>query len=236
MNSALKKNLLTHGLIILGFLVITLLVHYPSFISNKQINQHDILQGQGGNNQLIMHRDGTGEEALWNPYMFSGMPAYLTGVQFSGDLLKHVYRVFGLGMSHPAAILFISLVSFYILLLSFKVRPLIAAAGAIAFGLNGFNIIGIMAGHNAKIAAVALMPLVLAGIHLTFLGKKWLGFGLTAMALGLQIKTGHPQITYYLAIIVLAYGINEIVRVIKAKDYKPFAVKASLMILAAILA
>ncbi|WP_420575640.1 YfhO family protein [Ekhidna sp.] len=236
MKADLKKNILTHGLVILGFLLVTILVHYPSFLGDKQIDQHDILQSQGGNNQLKMHRSGTGEEALWNPYMFSGMPAYLTGVQYSGDLLSHVYRIFGLGMSHPPAILFISLVSFYILLLTFKVRPIIAAAGAIAFGLNGFNVIGVMAGHNAKIAAVALMPLVLAGIHLTFSGKKWLGFGLTSLALGLQIKANHPQITYYLAIIVLAYGINEVVSVIKTRDYKSFGIKASLMILAAMLA
>lgn len=236
MNAVLKKNILTHGLIILGFLFITLLVHYPTFLSDKKISQHDILQSSGGNNQLQLHRAGTGEEALWNPYMFGGMPAYLTGVQYSGDLLSHAYRVIRLGMKHPEGILFVAFVSFYILLLSFKVRPLIAASGAIAFGLNGFSIIGIMAGHNAKIAAVALMPLVLAGIHLAFSGKRWLGFGVTSLALGLQIRAGHPQITYYLAIIVLAYGINQLVQVIKTKEFKPFGINAGLMILAAILA
>ncbi|MEP0986905.1 YfhO family protein [Ekhidna sp.] len=236
MKSTLKQNILTHGLIILGFLVITVLVHYPSILGDQQIDQHDILQSQGGNNQLKMHRDGTGEEALWNPYMFGGMPAYLTGVQYSGDLLKYAYRVYLLGMGHPEGILFASFVSFYILLLCFKVRPLIAAAGAIAFGLNGFNMIGIMAGHNAKIAAVAIMPLVLAGIHLTFSGKRWLGFGLTALSLGLQIKTNHPQITYYLVIIVLAYGINLLIQTLKHKDFKAFGINASLMILAAVLA
>ncbi|WP_436517193.1 YfhO family protein [Ekhidna sp. To15] len=236
MNSNLKKNILTHGLIILGFLFITLLVHYPTFIAGEQINQHDILQGVGGNNQLQLHRAGTGEEALWNPYMFSGMPAYLTGAQYSGDLISYVYRGMRLGMKHPQGILFVAFVSFYILLLSFKVRPLIAAAGAIAFGLNGFNMIGIMAGHNAKIAAVALMPMVLAGIHLAFSGKRWLGFGLTALALGLQIRTNHPQITYYLAIIVAAYGINALIQVFKTKDFKPFGINAALMILAAVLA
>ncbi|WP_370087627.1 YfhO family protein [Ekhidna sp.] len=236
MNAALKKNLLTHGLIILGFLLITILVHYPSFLGDKTIHQHDILQGQGGNNQLQLHRSGTGEEALWNPYMFSGMPAYLTGVQYSGDLLRYAYKAAMIGMGHPEGIMFLSFVSFYILLLCFKVRPLIAAAGAIAFGLNGFNVIGIMAGHNAKIAAVALMPLVLAGIHLTFSGKRWLGFGLTALSLGLQIRANHPQITYYLVIIVAAYGINLIVNVIKEKSYKEFGINAALMILAAVLA
>ncbi|MEP1032789.1 YfhO family protein [Ekhidna sp.] len=236
MNSTLKKNILTHSLIILGFLVINILVHYPSFLSNKQINQHDILQGRGGNHQIQLHRDGTGEEALWNPYIFSGMPAYLSGVQYPGDLMAHAYKVIRLGMGHPEAILFVAFVSFYILLLSFKVRPLIAAAGAIAFGLNGFNIIGIMAGHNAKIAAVALMPLVLAGIQYTFSGRRWLGFGLTAIALAMQIRTNHPQITYYLAIIVIVYGVNVLAQAIQNKDFKRFGINAGLMVAAAFLA
>jgi hypothetical protein len=236
MNSSLKKNLLTHGLIVLGFLLVTIVVHYPTFLSGKKIDQHDILQSYGGNQQLKDFRAETGEEALWNPNMFGGMPAYLTGVYFSGDLLAYVYKAMSLGMEHPPTILFISMVSFYILLLSFKVRPLIAAAGAIAFGLNGFNIISIMAGHNSKIAAVALMPLVLAGIHLTFSSKRWLGFGLTALALGLQIRTNHPQITYYLALIVAAYGINQLVLHIKAKQLPSFGVTSALLVLAAILA
>ncbi|WP_425392304.1 YfhO family protein [Ekhidna sp.] len=236
MNAELKKNILTHGLIILGFLLITILVHYPTILGDKQIDQHDILQGQGGNNQLTEYRTETGKEALWNPNMFSGMPAYLTGVQYPGDMLKHVYQIYLLGLGHPEGILFACFVSFYILLLCFKVRPLIAAAGAIAFGLNGFNVIGIMAGHNAKIAAVALIPLVLAGIHLTFTGKRWFGFGLTALALGLQIRTNHPQITYYLVIIVAAYGINTLIDVIKEKNFKSFSINAALMILAALLA
>ncbi|NQZ77815.1 MAG: hypothetical protein HRT61_17175, partial [Ekhidna sp.] len=89
MNNTLKQNALTHGLIILGFLLITVLVHSPSFLEGKKMDQHDILQSTGGNNQLKEYRAKTGEEALWNPNMFSGMPAYLTGVQYSGDLLLY---------------------------------------------------------------------------------------------------------------------------------------------------
>ncbi len=236
MNARLKKNILTHGLIIAGFLLINILIHYPSFLGNRHISQHDILQGKGGNYQIQMHQKKAGEESLWNPYIFGGMPAYLTSVRYSGDLIKHVYQFITLRMGHPEGILFIAFVSFYILLLSFKVRPLIAAAGAIAFGLNGFNVIGIMAGHNAKIASVALMPLVLAGIHLTFSGKRWLGFGLTALALSLQIRANHLQITYYLMIIVVVYGINALIQAIKNKELKPFGITTIVMVLAVFLA
>ncbi len=235
MNSTLRKNLLTHGLAILTFFIVNFLVHYPAIINGLKINQHDILQGVGGNNQLKEFKAETGQEALWNPNMFGGMPAYFTGVQYSGDLLKYVYQVLGLWMGHPSSILFIAMVSFYIMLLSFKVRPLIAIVGALAFGLNGFNVISIMAGHNAKIAAVALMPLVVAGIQLTFSGKKWFGPALTALALGLEIRANHPQITYYLVIIVFAFGINEVIKVMKEKTVKDFAFKAALLVLAALL-
>ncbi|MEM6641976.1 MAG: hypothetical protein AAF616_03270 [Bacteroidota bacterium] len=235
MNPKLKKGLLTHGLIILAFFVINLLVHYPAIISGLQISQHDILQGVGGNHQLKTFEEETGEQALWNPYVFSGMPAYLTGVEYSGDLLKYVYIFMLVGLGHPSGILFVAMVSFYIMLLCFKVRPIIAAIGAVAFGLNGFNVISIMAGHNAKIAAVALMPLVLAGVHLTFSGKRWLGAALTALALGLEIRANHPQITYYLALIILAYGINELVKALKQKNFKPLGFNVGILLLAALL-
>lgn len=236
MNPTLRKNLLTHGLIILGFLMITVLVHYPTFLSGEKINQHDILQSYGASNQLSEYKNTTGEHALWNPYLFSGMPAYLAGIQYSGDILVYVYKALGLWIPHPASILFISLVSFYVMLLCFNVRPLIACIGAIAFGLNGFSIIGVMAGHNAKVAAVALMPLVFGGIHLTFSGKKWLGIALTTLALGLEIRANHPQITYYLAIIIIAYGINELIKAIKQKELKPFGINVGLLMIGLILA
>lgn len=236
MNASLRKKILTHTLIIFGFFIINLIVHYPSFLSGKELNQHDILQGEGGNNQLIEYRNETGEEPLWNPYVFSGMPAYLTGVRYTGNLLVYVYKFLGLWMGHPKALLFIAMVSFYIMLLTFKVRPLIAAIGAVAFGLNGFNVISIMAGHNAKIAAVALMPLVVAGIQLTFSGKRWFGASLTALALGLEIRANHPQITYYLLLIVIAFGVNELIKAVKGKTLKDLGYNISVLVIAAVLA
>jgi len=192
MNPNLRKNILTHSLVILAFFMINLFVHYPALISGLSISQHDILEGVGGNRQLIEFRSQTGNEALWNPNMFSGMPAYFTGVQYSGDLIKYVSMALGLWMGHPSSILFIGMVCFYIMLLTFKVRPLIAAIGAVAFSLNGFNVIVIMAGHNAKIAAVALMTTVVAGVRLNSSGNKCPGAALTPLPVALDITPKQP--------------------------------------------
>ncbi|MFT6866811.1 MAG: hypothetical protein ACJA08_001649 [Cyclobacteriaceae bacterium] len=236
MDQSLKKGILTHGLAILGFFIVTVLLFYPQFFSGKELFQHDILQGKGGNHQMIEHREKTGDEALWMNSMFSGMPAYLNGVQYSGDLIAYVYKIITLGIGHPRGITFVSSLCFYILLLAFKVRPWIAFIGALSFTLNGFNIISITAGHNAKIAAVALMPLILAGIHLAFTGKKWLGLGLTALGLALQLRTGHYQITYYLILIASIYGVFRLIQAIRQKELKPFMTIAAGLILAGILA
>lgn len=232
----MKKTLLTHSLIVISFFIINAIIHAPALFGGKQIDQHDILQAKGGNQNLVEYRNDTGEQPLWNNNTFSGMPAYLTGIQFSGDLLRRFYIGLGLGLDHPTSILFTAMLSFYIMLLCFKVRPLVAFAGAVSFALCGFNTIGLMAGHNSKIAAIALMPLVLGGIHLTFSDKKRLGFALTALALGLQIRANHPQITYYLLLIVIAYGINGFVGALKEKSLKDFATTSGLLVLAAVIA
>ena len=236
MKDSIKKFAKTHLLAILGFIAITVALYYPYFVDGLQISQHDVLQGNGATHLLEEYEANGGEEALWLYTMFSGMPAYLNGMEFSINSMHVVYKIFKLGMPHPEGITFISFISFYVLLLSFGTRPWIAFAGAVAFGLNGFSIIGIMAGHNAKIASVALMPLVLAGIHLTFNHKKWIGAGLTAIGLGLQLYTNHYQITYYLLLITLIYGAFALFFAIKNGLLKPFANSLLWLVGAAILA
>lgn len=237
MNPKLKKALITNVLILIGFFAITFIVYLPYFTEGKQMDQHDIHQASGANHQIKEFESKTDEDALWNPFMFSGMPSYLTGLAFSGDIiLSKTYNILKVNLPHPEGITFVGFISFYILLLTFGVRPWIAFIGAVAFGLNGYNIISITAGHNAKIAATALIPLVLAGIHLAFTKKRFLGIGLTALALGLQIRANHPQITYYLLLMTIVYGICQLYLSWKDKKLASFGVSIAGLILAATLA
>ncbi|MEQ8241247.1 MAG: YfhO family protein [Cyclobacteriaceae bacterium] len=235
MKSSLKKSILTHSLFVIGFFLVTLLLYYPYFLENKQLTQHDIEQALGSNHQLAEYRAATGDEALWMNTMFSGMPAFLNGVQFSGDLLIYTYRVIKLGLPHPEGISFLCFIGFYVLLLAFKVRPWIAFAGALAFGMNGFNTISIIAGHNSKISAVAFIPLIIAGIHLAFTEKRLLGAGLTAFALALQIHTNHMQMVYYTLLITIVYGAFHLAYAIKDKKLKDLGLNVGVLLLAAVI-
>ncbi len=230
-----KEQVLPHIIALLVFLLVTIIYFKPVFFEHKSISQHDIQQWEGGAKELIDFRENTGEEALWTNSMFSGMPGYLINVQWGNSILGKLQVAMSFGLPHPVRIVYLSFLCFYILLLSFGVRPYLAIAGALAFGLSSYNIIGINAGHNSRIAAVAFMPLVLAGIRTVFKGKYLLGFTLTALAVALELRVGHLQITYYLFLMIAAYGISELVDAIKNQTLAPFLKQSSILVAAAML-
>ncbi len=227
-----KDQILPHLVAIILFLLVTIIYFKPVFFEHKSLIQHDIQQWEGGAKELLDFRETTGEEALWTNSMFSGMPGYLINVQWGNTVLGKLQVAMALGLPHPVRIVYLSFLCFYILLLSFGVRPYLAIAGALAFGLSSYNIIGIGAGHNSRIAAVAFMPLVLAGIRTVFKGKHLLGFTITALAVALELRVGHLQITYYLFLMIAAYGISELFFASKNKAFVPFFKRSGILVLA----
>ncbi len=232
----LKKDLLPHLISIAVFYLITLFYFSPAVFDGKIIFQNDILQWEGGAKEILDHRAQTGEEALWSNSMFGGMPAYLLSFEISGDITNYITKVLTLGLPHPINSLFFGMVAMYILLLSFKVRPEFATIGGVAFSFNTFHVISIDAGHNAKIWAICLIPLILAGIHMAFQQKKLLGLGIFILGLLLQLKFNHIQITYYTVIIVFIYLIAVVFEHAKSKNLKEFSKVAVILLLGAFIA
>lgn len=218
------------------FFLATVIFFKPIFFDNKILAQGDVTQWQGTAKELADHRAKTGEEALWAPSTFSGMPAYTISVQWSTKAIGYIKGVLTLWMPSGANNIFMACVCYYIMLLAFRVRPYLAIGGAIAFAFSSFMLIGLVAGHNGRIGAMALIPLILAGIHLSFSGRKILGFGLTAAGIALQLRENHLQVTYYLLIIVAAYGIMQLVVHIREKKTAAYFKTIGLLIPAAVLA
>ncbi|MEO9481802.1 MAG: YfhO family protein [Ekhidna sp.] len=231
----ITKDLFPHLLSFLIFFILVAVIFHHGLFSEKVLNQHDILQWKGGAQEAIDYRDTNEEEALWVNSMFSGMPAYLVSTKYWGDLTQHVQTLISLGIPRPYSLIFLAMACFYILLKTFNVNSLVASLGSIGYGVSTFMTIGIIAGHNSRIAAIAFLPLVIAGIRLVFDGKyKW-GFVLTALALALEIRVNHLQITYYLLLIIGIYGISELIQSFKKKDIKSLKLKVPILLLAATL-
>ncbi|ELR70028.1 hypothetical protein C900_04398 [Fulvivirga imtechensis AK7] len=235
-NINFRQQVLPHIIAVLAFFTISILFFNPLFFGNKTLDQHDITQWKGSAQELEKFREATGEEGLWTNSMFSGMPAYLVNVRWSDGIVTGIKKVAALFLPHPVWNIYLAFLSFYILLLAFKVRPYLAIGGALAFGLSSFLIIGLAAGHNARIGAIAMMPLVLAGIHITFTRNRILGFGVTTTAVALELRENHLQITYYLILMIAVYGVVMLIDAIKKQELNSFLKNTALLILAAIIA
>ncbi|WP_137404093.1 YfhO family protein [Echinicola rosea] len=231
-----KQQVLPHLLGIVSFYVLIVLYFSPIVFDGKMIFQNDILQWEGSAKEMIDFREETGEEALWTNSMFGGMPAYLVNTEYPGDISRTVISAITLGLPHPINGLFFGMVSMYILLLTFRVRSEISVMGAWAFAFNTFHMLSLEAGHNAKIWAICLVPLILAGINMAFNGKRLLGFAVTAVALMLQIRFNHLQITYYTLIVVLIYAIGQLTYYIKEKRLPEFGKIAGILIVGGLIA
>ncbi len=231
-----SKHVLPHLIAIGVFVTITFFFFSPVFTEHKSLSQHDIQMWEGSSKAIRDFRDQTGEESLWAPSMFSGMPAYLINVQWGNQAVSYLKVVMALALPHPICDIYLAFICYYIMLLTFGVRPYLAIAGAIAFGLSSYMIIGLAAGHNNRIGAIAFMPLVMAGIHLAFTKNKILGFGVTTAGLALHLRENHLQITYYLFIVVAVYGIVQLIQYIKQKQVIDFTKTIGILIVAACIA
>ncbi|MBC5619892.1 YfhO family protein [Butyricimonas hominis] len=209
--------------------------YFPALFEGKIVMQSDISSWRGAANEIIQFREQTGEEPLWTNSMFSGMPTTMISTEYKGNYLKNVYDGLFVG-PRPASYLILGLVSFYLLLLAFGVNPWLSIVGALAFGFCSYNFQILQVGHNAKMVAISLMPMVLASVVFAFRKNRWLGAVFFGITLAFQIMANHPQITYYLAFIVLFYGIAQLYKAVKAKALPAFLKTVTLLVVAVLFA
>lgn len=210
----MKKKLLLYAGIVVGLLILSY-AYVPQVLSGKIVNQSDISGWQGMSHEMMSwnaaHPD---DQTAWTESMFGGMPTATIHAPTKGDWTQSIYD-FLLTGRRPATYLFISLLGAWLLMLALGIHPLVAVGGAIAVTFCSYNFQIIQVGHNTKMQALAFLPWVLAALIYTYKQiekKKWLpgtilGAALFGLALSFQVKANHPQITYYLALLILIYVI-----------------------------
>lgn len=234
MKPSLLKTSLPHLIAVLLFTVISFAYFFP-VLEGRKINAHDTKVYEGSSKEISDYRDKYGSEPLWTNSMFSGMPAYLISVKYPGNLFKHLDN-FLKSFKTPVAALFLSMLGFYIMLLLFGINPWLAMVGAIAYGFSSYLFVSLSAGHNTKVYAMAYMAPVIGSVVYSFRKNLFAGASLFALFLALQIMANHFQITYYTGIIVLVFGIFELVNAIKSKTVPAFLKTFGLLVVAALIA
>lgn len=228
------KKLLPHIASIAIFIIAALLYFNP-VLKGQKMSQSDITQYIGMAKEVNDFRANTGEEPYWAESAFSGMPTYQLGAYFPNDFVQQLDWWIRF-LPRPADYLFLYFLGFYVLMLALKVDWKLSILGALTFGFSTYLIIIFGAGHNAKAHTIAYMPMVLAGVLWIFQRKYLLGFVVTALAMALEIKANHPQMTYYLLFAILILGIVELIDAIKKKKYQVFQTQTMVIIGAMVIA
>ena len=232
MKNIINLNSTGRYIIIIFFVIGLSLIYFFPQLEGKSLNQSDTQQFIGMSKEIVDFRKLTGDEAIWTGNMFSGMPGYMISVEYPGNLLVPFQEKIVRAL-HPASMLILYILSFFILLISLKVNKWLSLAGAIAFGFSSYFLIIIIAGHNSKAYALGYIPIIIAGVLMVFREKKIPGAILFSIGLSLELIAGHPQITYYGMLLMGIYGIVELIYAIKEKALMPFF-KSTLFLLAGI--
>lgn len=231
-----KRILVSYLLPIVIFFFLSLAYFIPDILEGKKISQHDIVQFKGMSKEIVDHREKYGEEPLWTNSMFGGMPAYLVSTQYKSNALRILHRIFTLDGFRPVNFIFLYLVGAYIALLLFGFSPWISFIGAIAYGFSSYFFQIIAAGHVSKVFALGYMPPIIAGVYAAYRGKYLLGAIVSGIFLSLQILMNHLQITYYTLLIILTFGIVQLIIALKKKALADFVKPLPVLVLFVILA
>ena len=234
----MNKSLLKKIGIALGIVALFLALSYgfvPQVLEGKIVNQSDISGYNGMAHEMNQwNKAHPDNPTYWTDSMFGGMPTTAISTRNGGDYTQWLYDLLLTG-KRPATYLFIALLGAFLLFLAMGVSWPVALGGAVAVAFCSYNFQIIQVGHNTKMQAIAFMPWVLAALVYTYKRAKngWqtlLGAVLFGLALSLQIKANHQQITYYLAILVLLYALVEFIHVIRTRAWKAFWVASALLL------
>ncbi len=235
MNNWFKQNG-THFAIIAIFVVISFAYFFKPLLDGQVLNQSDVVQAKAMQTEIMEYKAKDGKGPLWTNQMFGGMPAYQIWVEYAYNIATYGIAFITKALPAPVGTVLLLLVGAYFLLVTLKINPWLAAAGAVAFAFTTYNFVLIATGHSNKALAIGFFAPILAGLILTLRGRYWLGASLTALFLALEIRSNHVQMTYYLLLTILIFIGIELYQNYKAKTLAAFGKAIGFLMAAVIVA
>ncbi len=155
-----------------------------------------------------------GELPLWNPYIFTGMPFLATGQHSALYPLSLIFYLIPLPRAYGIFTLlqlWIAGLSMYFLARVLGMGRLASVTASLAYELSGFFVVSVV--FPMIIAAASWLPAILACIELALRrlreGRKspipFVVLG--AFFTGLHFLAGHPEISYYVAMVAVYFAL-----------------------------
>lgn len=190
-------------------------------LEGKVIKSGDSTSATAAVREATEYTKETGDYSFWTGSMFSGMPNYQIGGGHydANDWLKPFRKIMLRGHWSAPWVFIIFFVCFYMLMRAFSINKWLSIVGALATGFSSYFFIIVQAGHNSKTSSIALISVVVAGFYLIY--RKRYGLGVVLTMLFTAVGFGnHPQMSYYLFMMIGLFFFAELYIHIKEKRYK----------------
>ena len=208
-------------------MLIGLLVLFGSFLfSGKLLYGSDTLTaGIFHRSFLVEHFTETGAIPQWNPYAYGGMPyvdAFHGDIFYPLSVLKFFLPLyFFLGFNLVLHI-FLAGVFMYLAARQFKLGKTASLFSAAAYMFAPYLTSMVAPGHDGKIYATALFPLVVLLLDRAFETRPFLNFSIVGLILGMIILTPQPETAYFTFWVVGLYTLFKIIIVWwSGKSFRP---------------
>ena len=162
--------------------------------------------------------------------MFSGMPNYQIGANggFAVDkILNPIRWVLKAGNRNVFFLFLYLLIAFYLLLRTFKIENWLSMAGAFAMAMSSYFFVIVTASHNGKAFSITWMTLVLIGMILIY-RKNYTWGALMIMFFTYIGFFQHPQMSYYVCMLIGVLFFAEVAIAVRNKEWKHFAISTAI--------
>ena len=231
------KKIVPYAVAIVAFVAVAMMYCAP-VLEGKVLMQGDVNNWKGAAQEARAFYDENGTRTWWTNSMFSGMPTYqITGSLPSGEVRNGMAKVAHLGMEggwEAIGIIFAYFFGFFLMLRCFKVNPWLSIIGGLAIGFSTYFFLIIPAGHVTKAVALGFLAPVIGGFYAIFRKQYWLGAPLV-MLYGIMSINLHPQMTYYIFMLIGVLACAELYIHIKDKAWKDLGISLGVLALSLLL-
>ena len=210
--------------LLLIILLIFILFYSPLYFGGKTFQSGDIITSQSSKTYVENHQ---GEYTLWNPYIFTGMPAYAISTGYKWFNIIYVITNTVRNIFSAPFVTEYSMWTFYLFALAYTMfffmmnrtqNRMVSLFTSLVTSFSTGIVVFLYIGHVTKLTAIFVFPVLLL-LLLNFQKKiKLLDVMLLLFFMPVMFLGWHVQIIFYIFFAVLIYFIYYLARAIKIKD------------------
>ena len=220
----------------LGIFLIVLLVLFSAvFLKGYIFGGGDSTAAEGMSRQLSIYHSETGEYPLWQPYIFSGMPAFSSMMYhkwvYTPSIVLDVFHKIGIHYLWTMLLHYVfAALGVYCVLRQMKVDFWSAVLGGLAYMLTPFFIVMITAGHGSQMMTAAYLPWLIYAVRRIYTQPDLKGLLILAIIGGFQFQRGHVQVAYYGWMAAGWFVVIEVIFRAIEKNWKNFAISTAYLL------